>query len=298
MHTASAKFLYGDIVAEKIRNQVKIGVDRFQKAYHRTPHIAVILSFDNLASKIYVSKKVEACREVGIRSTTITTPCDNEEELLRIIHDLNNDNDIDAILVQFPLHPSIDLHKITDAIDPTKDVDGFSPVNLGKLVQGRLHGLVPCTPKGIVKLLDYYDIPVSGQHVAIIGRSMVVGKPLSLLLSSTDPIGNATVTILHSQSKNIPDITKKADIVVVAAGKPGLLTENMVKEGAVVIDVGINRIHTPEGKSKLVGDVDFISVAQKASAITPVPKGIGPMTVACLLENALLAATLRATKSE
>ncbi len=291
------QILYGDIVAENIRKKVAADVVQFEKKYQRTPHLAVVLSFDNVASQIYVSKKIQACREVGIRSTAITTPHSTKEKLIETIHGLNNNPDIDAILIQFPLHPNIDTHTITDVLDPNKDVDGFSSANLGKLVQGRTDGILPCTPKGIIELLRFYNISVEGQHIAIIGRSMIVGRPLSLLLSNNAPvIGNATVSLLHSRTPNISTITQKADIVISATGTPNLVTGDMIKENAIIIDVGINRIQLPNGKTRIIGDVDFESVSKKASAITPVPKGIGPMTVACLLENTLLTATLCAEK--
>ena len=258
------QILYGDIVAESIRKRVAANVVEFEKKYKRTPHLAVVLSFDNIASQIYVAKKIQACHEVGIRSTAITTPHTNKEKLIETIQSLNNDPDIDAILIQFPLHPNIDAHSITDALDPNKDVDGFSSSNLGKLVQGRIDGLLPCTPRGIVELLRFYNISVEGQHVAIIGRSMIVGRPLSLLLSNNTPMrGNATVSLLHSRTPNISNITKEADIVISATGIPNLLTGDMIKEGSIIIDVGINRIQLPNGKIRLVGDVDFESVSKK-----------------------------------
>ncbi len=290
MKNIETQILYGTPVAEEIRKRAQLKAANFQARYGRKPHLAVILSYPNDASQIYVRKKIEACKEAGIQSTIFDTPCYSETELLRQIDALNRDKNIDAFLIQFPLHPSIDQKNITNAVNPTKDVDGFSPYNLGKLVQGDVDGLIPCTPKGVIELLKYYSIPIAGQSIAIIGRSTIVGKPLSLLLSSQSSMGNATVTLLHSQSKNLQETIGQSDIVVAAVGKANLLTGDMIQAGAVIIDVGINRICSVDGKYRLVGDVHFDSMLGKASAITPVPRGIGPMTVACLLENALLCA--------
>lgn len=295
----SPVILRGDIVAAEIQASVQSDVSTFLKLYGRAPHLAVILSNDDPASLIYVNKKAESCNLVGIRSTIIRNMCTSTEEIIRIIDKLNNDDEVDAILVQFPLHPHIDIYQVTRSIDPQKDVDGFNPYNLGKIVQGYTQGLIPCTPKGIVRLLQYYKIPIKSQHVVIVGRSMVVGRPLSLLLSSSSTYGNATVTTVHRQTRNLEDICKSADIIVVAAGSPGIIRGHMVREGATIIDVGINRIAVPSSDqhnkraTKLVGDVDFNEVLPKVSAITPVPKGVGPMTVACLLENTLSCAIQR-----
>lgn len=295
MKQTAPRILYGDIVAETIRQQVAIDVTKFTETHSRSPHIAVVLSHETEPSKIYVARKIEACQAVGIRSTAISQPCTQKQELISIISRLNNDPDIDAILVQLPLFPGIDPLAITDIIDPKKDVDCFSAYNLGKLVQGRTDGLIPCTPKGIVKLLQYYSIPIQGQNIAIVGRSTIVGKPLSLLLSSNSSWGNATTSLLHSHTQNMASITKKADIIIVAAGVPGLISGDMISSGAIVVDVGINRVMNTNGSSKLCGDVEMSSVLNKVSAITPVPRGVGPMTVASLLENTLLCAEKRTT---
>ncbi len=295
----SSLILRGDTVAQEIQASVRSDVVTFIEQYGRAPHLTVLLAFDHPASNIYVKRKAESCEQVGIRSTIIRTPCTTTKEVIDIIERLNRDDSVDAILVQFPLHPNIDSFEVTKAIDPAKDVDGFSPFNLGKLVQGDTQGLIPCTPKGIVKLLEYYSIPIKSQHVVIIGRSMVVGRPLGLLLSSSSSFGNATVTMAHRQTRNLGEITKSADILIAAAGSPGLITGTMVKEGATVIDVGINRVVIPSTeeqeapKTKLVGDIAFDEVLPKVRAITPVPKGVGPMTVACLLENTILCAKRR-----
>ncbi len=242
-----------------------------------SPTLAVILVGNNPASEIYVRNKEKSCEKAGIVSKLFKYDEDiQEKELLEKICQLNNDDTIDAILVQLPLPDHIDENKITKAILPEKDVDGFTPVNIGLLASGLKPYAYPCTPKGIMTILKEYNINPDGKHAVVVGRSNIVGKPLSIMLLNA----NATVTTCHSHTKNLKDITKTADILVAAVGKPKFITAEMVKEGAVVIDVGISRID-----GKLCGDVDFENVSGKTSFITPVPKGVGPMTIASLMEN-------------
>ena len=243
--------------------------------------LAVILVGNNPASKIYVSNKTKECREVGIETKDFYLPSDtSENELLNLIKELNNDNEVDAILVQLPLPKHMDEFKVLSTISPSKDVDGFHPENIGKLAVGKPF-IEPCTPKGIIRLLDYYEIGIEGKRAVVIGRSNIVGKPISLMLLHR----NATVTICHSKTQNIENITKEADILIVAVGKPNFVKRNMIKENAVIIDVGINRLEI-NNEYKVVGDVDFEDVKGICSYITPVPGGVGPMTRAMLLENA------------
>lgn len=274
----AAKILNGKYVAEKIRHDLSIKVKNIKDKTGRVPGLAVVLVGDDPASKTYVSMKEKACKKVGIYSEVYKLKADAQEhELLKLIHQLNSDEKIDGILVQLPLPGHIDEKKIIDAIKPEKDVDGFHPVNIGKLLINE-KGFIPCTPYGIIKLLDYYGIKIEGKNAVVVGRSNIVGKPLALLLLHR----NATVTICHSRTKDLPDITKKADILVAAVGKARIIKSDMVKEGAVVIDVGINRI-----EGKLTGDVDYEKVKEKASWITPVPGGVGPMTITMLLNNTI-----------
>lgn len=274
----AAKILNGKYVAEKIRHDLGIKVKNIKDKTGRVPGLAVVLVGDDPASKTYVSMKEKACKQVGIYSEVYKLKADvQEHELLKLIHQLNSDEKIDGILVQLPLPGHIDEKKIIDTIKPEKDVDGFHPVNIGKLLINK-KGFIPCTPYGIIKLMDYYGIEIEGKNAVVVGRSNIVGKPLAVLLLHR----NATVTICHSRTKNLPDITKKADILVAAVGKARIITSDMVKEGAVVIDVGINRID-----GKLIGDVDYEKVKEKASWITPVPGGVGPMTITMLLNNTI-----------
>ena len=259
----------------------------------KTPHLAAILVGSDGASMTYVNSKVKSCEKVGFNSTLIDLPEDTtEEQLLHEIEDLNNDKDIDGFIVQLPLPKQIDEQKVLMAVDPNKDVDGFHPVNVGKMALD-LPTFLPATPYGILELLKRYHIETSGKNVVVIGRSHIVGRPMSILLSQKRDIGNATVTITHSRTKNLQEITKEADIIVAALGKPEFLTGDMVKEGVTVIDVGITRVKDDTRKRgyRLAGDVDFESVSKKAAFITPVPGGVGPMTIAMLLKNTLLACT-------
>lgn len=270
----------GSQLAKEIKGNVKLQVEEVAKQYGRAPHLVVILVGEDPASQSYVKGKGKDAEEVGFKSTTIRKPESiSEEELLSLIHELNNDEDVDGILVQLPLPKHIEEDKVIETIDKSKDVDGFHPANVAALWQKR-PCIYPCTPKGIIKLLDKAGIEIEGKKVVVIGRSNIVGLPVSKMLLDR----NATVTIAHSRTKNLPQVTSEADILVVAIGKPKFVTSDMVKPGAAVIDVGVNR--DPE-TGKLCGDVDFDAVEPIASVITPVPGGVGPMTRACLMENTL-----------
>ena len=262
---------------------------------NKQPHLAAILVGDDPASQTYVNNKVKACQNVGFKSTLIQMEAYvSEQKLLAKIEELNNDDDIDGYIVQLPLPRHINEQKIIEAVKPSKDVDGFHPVNVGRLVLN-LPTYVSATPYGIVHLLERYNIQTEGKHCVVIGRSHIVGSPMSILMAKNTNLANCTVTLCHSRTQNLKEHTLQADIVIAAIGKPNFVTADMVKEGAVVIDVGINRIddtNSPKG-FKLVGDVKFDEVSKKASYITPVPGGVGPMTIASLLQN-----TLKAAKKE
>jgi len=266
-------------LAQKVEEKVSKGLKR--------PHLAAILVGDDGPSQTYVNAKVKACDRIGFKSTFINLDSNiSEEKLLNKIHDLNTDNDVDGFIVQLPLPDHIDESKVTLAIDPKKDVDGFHPMNVGNMTLG-LPAFLPATPNGVIELLKRYDIETEGKNCVVIGRSSIVGTPVSILLSRKSKTGNATVTLAHSRTKDLTEICKAADIIVVAIGRPLFLTEDMVKEGAVIIDVGIHRINDESKKNgfRLIGDVDFENVAPKTSYITPVPGGVGPMTIASLLLN-------------
>ncbi len=280
--------LDGKALSMKIRQEIQASL----QAYSSSPHLVVLLTHPHLASSIYVRNKLTACKEVGIRSTIIEQTCTSTEQILRLLEPWNASDDVDGILVQFPLHPNADQRRVMEAISPSKDVDGVHPINLGKLVSGDTSGFIPCTPLGIQTMLSHYGISPKGRHVVIVGRSVTVGKPLALLFSLTGPTADATVTIANRSTRDLAALCKTADILVAAAGSPGLITPEMIKEGAVVIDVGINRIQTDE-KIHLVGDVDFAKVSTRCSAITPVPGGVGPMTIASLLLNTIKSFTAR-----
>ena len=270
----------GKKVSAEIRNRLANEIQELKKKTGKTPGLATVLVGDDPASAVYVRNKNKICGELGFQSFEQKLSADtSEEKLLQLVGELNSNKDIHGILVQLPLPDQIDSEKILQAIDPKKDVDGFHPINVGKLVVGNAL-LTPCTPTGIIALLDHYGIEISGKHAVIIGRSNIVGKPVSMLLLQRD----ATITICHSRTQNLEEVTRSADILVAAVGRANFVTEEMVSEGAVVIDVGINRVD-----GKLTGDVDFESVSKKASYITPVPGGVGPMTIALLMENTLKA---------
>ena len=268
----------GKKVSGEIRNRLADEIQELKKKTGKTPGLATVLVGDDPASAVYVRNKNKICGELGFQSFEQKLSADtSEEKLLQLVGELNSNKDVHGILVQLPLPDQIDSEKILQAIDPKKDVDGFHPVNVGKLVVGNAL-LTPCTPTGIIALLDRYDIEISGKHAVIIGRSNIVGKPVSMLLLHR----NATITICHSRTQNLEEVTRSADILVAAVGRANFVTDEMVSEGTVVIDVGINRVD-----GKLTGDVDFEPVSKKASHITPVPGGVGPMTIALLMENTL-----------
>lgn len=288
----SATIIDGKQIAQDVRLEVKNKVSEL-KSKGITPCLAVILVGENPASVSYVTGKQKALAEVGMLDRSMHLPeSTTQEELLKIISELNNDSSVHGILVQLPLPKHIDEEKVLLAIDPQKDVDGFHPVNVGNLVIGK-KAFLPCTPHGIIVLLQKMKIETNGKNAVVIGRSNIVGKPVSILLSRKKI--NCTVTMCHTGTKNIADFTKNADIVIVASGHPNTLTAEMIKPGAVVIDVGVNRIPDSSKKSgfRLVGDTDFESVKEKASFITPVPGGVGPMTIAMLMQNTLESAENR-----
>ncbi len=281
------QILDGKKAAQAIKDELKIDVAALAVAGKKIPHLAAILVGSNGASETYVAAKVKACEEVGFKSTLIRLEADiSEMKLLDAIHDLNTNPDIDGILVQLPLPKHISDEKVINAIDADKDVDGFHPENVGKMLQG-LPTFVPATPHGIMLLLEHYKIETKGKYAVVVGRSNIVGRPMSVLLSSNTNPGNCTVTICHSHTSNIKEFCLQADIIVAALGKPEFITADMVKEGAVIIDVGITRTEDTTKKSgfKLKGDVAFDEVAPKCAWITPVPGGVGPMTIAALMKN-------------
>ena len=290
----TAKILDGQALAKEIRAEVATGVSEMRQRHGVTPGLAAVLVGVDPASAIYVRNKRRACDEVGMFSDTFELPADStNEQVLKCVQDLNNDPRFHGILVQLPLPPQIDERLIIDSLDPNKDVDALHPVNVGKLVQGR-PDFVPGTPAGIQQLLFRNGHDPAGANVVICGRSDIVGKPMALLLMQRAEGANATVTVCHTRTKDLAEITRRADILVVAMGHPKAITADMVKEGAVVIDVGINRVEDASRKRgyRLEGDVDFEAVSEKAAAITPVPGGVGPMTIAMLLVNTLTAARI------
>jgi methylenetetrahydrofolate dehydrogenase (NADP+) / methenyltetrahydrofolate cyclohydrolase len=281
------QILDGRKTAQAIRDGLKIEVAQLYSNGKEVPHLAAILVGENGASETYVNAKVKACEEVGFKSTLIRFESTvSSFKLLETIYDLNRDPEVDGILVQLPLPDHISPEEVINAIDPNKDVDGFHPNTVGKLVLGQ-DSFVPATPYGIMLLLEYYKIETKGKHAVVIGRSNIVGRPMSILLSGSGQYGNATVTICHSHTTNLKEICLTADIIVAALGKPQFVKADMVKEGAVVIDVGITRVADTTKKSgyRILGDVDFENVSPKTSFITPVPGGVGPMTIAALLKN-------------
>lgn len=290
----AAKIIDGKQIAEGMRAELKAEVaDLAKKGI--VPGLGVILVGDDPASKSYVAAKQKACSEIGIFSDDNHLPENtSQKELLSLIKRLNKDPKIDGILTQLPLPKHIDEAEVLLAIDPARDIDGFNPINVGKMVLGQKTYL-PCTPHGVVRLLIKSGVKIEGAHVVIVGRSNIVGKPLANILLQKSPLGNATVTICHTRTKNLAEHTRRADIVVAAVGRPDSITADMIKDGAVVIDVGINRIEDASKKSgcRLVGDVDFENVKEKASLITPVPGGVGPMTITMLLYNVVDAAKNR-----
>lgn len=295
VYFCAMKILDGKIVSQSVKEKIKEKTNLFKSTGNKAPHLAAILVGNNGASETYVASKVKNCEEVGFKSTLIRFD-DNIEEavLVDAIEKLNKDEDIDGILVQLPLPKQINEEKIINLIHPGKDVDGFHPVSIGKMVQG-LPTFIPATPYGILLMLEHYKIETAGKHAVVIGRSNIVGRPISILLSRNTYPGNCTVTVCHSRTKDLKEICLQADIIVAALGIPEFLKADMVKENAVVIDVGITRVPDASKKSgfAIKGDVDFAGVSPKCSYITPVPGGVGLMTIAALLMNTFTAAELK-----
>lgn len=296
--TMTARILDGKLIANTIRKEIAGRVAEFKARFSTTPKLVAVLVGDDPASQVYVRNKEIACQKAGIESQIVRlSGATTTTELIELLENLNSDSSVHGILVQLPLPDQINARLVLDRIEPSKDVDAFSPENVGLMSQGRPRFL-PCTPHGVLQLLDRCNIPIRGKEVVVVGRSDIVGKPLvTMCLQKDGPAGtsnaNATVTCCHSQTPNLGDITSRADVLLVAIGKPNWIHAQMVKPGAVVIDVGINRLG-----DRLVGDVDFESVSQVASAITPVPGGVGPLTIAMLLENTLKAATLEHSQEQ
>ena len=288
------KLIDGKKIALKIKDEIKDQVYKMIELGEKPPHLAAVIVGNDGASLTYVGSKVKSCKQVGFNSTLITLP-DNisENELLYEVDKLNKNNDIDGFIVQLPLPRHIDENKVTLSINPNKDVDGFHPSNFGKMALG-MKSFIPATPFGIIELLDRYQINTSGKHTVVIGRSSIVGRPISILMNSKGKSGDSTVTVVHSRTKNIKDYIKSADILISALGVPDFVKKEMVKDGVVVIDVGITRVIDENSEKGYVikGDVDFESVKDKASYITPVPGGVGPMTIAMLLKNTLLSRSI------
>ena len=283
--------LDGKTTSKEVKDEIAQTVKKLKTEGKKTPHLAAILVGSDGASMTYVNSKVKACELVGFKSTLLKFEATiSEETLLKEIDNLNTNEDIDGFIVQLPLPKHIDEQKVIMAVHPDKDVDGFHPINVGKMTLD-LPSFISATPYGILELLDRYNVEVSGKHVVVIGRSHIVGRPMSILLSQKRKVGNATVTVAHSRTKNLKELTLDADIIVAALGMPEFLTGDMVKEGVVIIDVGITRVEdkTRSRGYRLAGDVHFESVSKKSSYITPVPGGVGPMTIAMLLKNTLLA---------
>ena len=283
--------LDGKKTSNEIKEEIKITVNSMKASGERPPHLAAILVGNDGASLTYVGSKVRSCEYVGFDSTLIRLESNiSEEELLRHISDLNQDDNLDGYIVQLPLPNHINEEKILLAIDPKKDVDGFHPANFGRMAL-ELNAFIPATPFGILQLLERYKVPTSGKHCVVVGRSHIVGRPISILMSQKGPAGNATVTVAHSRTENLDTLTRSADIVIMALGIPEYLTADKVKEGVVIIDVGITRVPDKKHPKGYVikGDVAFEEVSKKAKFITPVPGGVGPMTIAMLLQNTLLA---------
>ena len=284
------KILDGKKISEDIKQEIANEVKDLIVKGHKKPHLAAILVGNNGASMTYVNAKIKACQIVGFDSTLIRLDEDvSEDKLLTEIYKINNNSQIDGLIVQLPLPKHIDEVKVTQAIDSTKDVDGFHPFNIGNMVLNQ-PTFLPATPAGILELLSRYKIETSGKNCVIIGRSHIVGSPMSILMARNSKIGNCTVTLTHSKTKNLIELTKKADILIVALGKSEFVTSDMIKEGVCIIDVGITRVPSNKTKSgwKLLGDVNFNAVKDKCSYITPVPGGVGPMTIAMLLKNTLI----------
>ena len=287
--------LDGKALAATIKEELKQEVDQIRLAGGKIPHLAAVLIGENPASQVYVRNKVRSCEQVGFRSSLIRRGADvTQSEVLAIVEELNNDPDVDGFIVQLPLPKHIDEDTVNLAIDPRKDVDGFTPVNIGRMTLG-LPAFLPATPNGILTILERHGIETSGKEVVVLGRSNIVGKPMSILLGQKAKVGNATVTMCHSRTADLNFHTRRADILIAAIGIPEMVTADMVKEGAVIIDVGINRVEDASKKRgyRLCGDVNYADLEPKVSAMTPVPGGVGPMTVVSLLMNTLSASKTR-----
>lgn len=289
------QLLDGKKTAEDIKQEIFNEVQLMKQKGEKVPHLAAIIVGNDGASMTYVESKVKACERVGFESTMVRLPSTTSEtELLKKIHQLNEDDNIDGFIIQLPLPIQIDTQKVLMAVDPSKDVDGFHPENFGKMALD-MSTFIPATPFGILELLERYAVETKGKHTVVIGRSHIVGRPMSILMGRKGFPGNSTVTLTHSYTKNIAQITTQADIIITALGIPNYLKAEMVKDGAVIIDVGITRVANNSEKGyAITGDVDFVNVSKKASFITPVPGGVGPMTIAMLLKNTLLAREQRA----
>ncbi len=282
--------LDGRKTSNEIKVEIAVAVKKIVAGGSRAPHLAAVIVGEDGASLTYVGSKVRACKKVGFDSTLVNLPdTTTEDELLNKVHELNNNNAIDGYIVQLPLPSHIDSQKILMAVDPEKDVDGFHPTNFGKMALN-LPTFISATPYGVMELLERYNVDTEGKHTLVIGRSDIVGRPVSILMSRKSNPGNSTVTLVHSRTKNIKELTRQADIIISALGSPNFVKADMVKEGVVVVDVGITRVKDDSEKGyKIVGDVDYENVSKKASHITPVPGGVGPMTIAMLLKNTLQA---------
>ena len=281
----------GKKISEDILNEISLEVEQRTNKGYKTPHLAAILVGDDGPSQTYVNSKINACKEVGFKSSLFKYDNNiSEKKLLEEIGKINNDDDIDGFIVQLPLPNSINQENILNCVNPNKDVDGFHPLNYGKMTLG-IDSFIPATPQGILELIKRYKIDLNGKKCLVIGRSQIVGRPISILLSQSKEFCNATVTLAHSRTLNLNELTLDADVIISAIGRPEFLTENMVKEGSIIIDVGISRVKDDNSNKgyKIVGDVDFKNVSKKTSFITPVPGGVGPMTIAMLLKNTLVA---------
>ena len=288
------KIIDGKMISNLIKEEIKQEVEKIIKKGERPPHLAAILVGNDGASLTYVGSKVRSCKQVGFDSTLLKLPAEiSQKDLLNKIHELNNDDKIDGFIVQLPLPNHIDEEKVLMTVNPNKDVDGFHPSNFGKMALN-MESFIPATPYGIIELLKRYEINTSGKNTVVIGRSNIVGRPISILLSRKGNPGDSTVTLVHSRTKNLESFTKNADIIVSALGVPDFLKSEMVKKGVIIIDVGITRVKDDSNSKGYVikGDVDFESVKEKASFITPVPGGVGPMTIAMLLKNTLFSKNL------
>ncbi|MDR7371952.1 tetrahydrofolate dehydrogenase/cyclohydrolase catalytic domain-containing protein [Flavobacterium aquidurense] len=292
------QLLDGKKTAEDIKNEIAAEVQSIKAAGGKVPHLAAVIVGNNGASLTYVGSKVKSCQQIGFDSTLVALPEDiTEADLLAKIKELNEDDNLDGYIVQLPLPKHIDEQKILLAIDPDKDVDGFHPTNFGRMAL-EMESFIPATPFGIMELLERYNVETAGKHTVVIGRSHIVGRPMSILMSRKGNPGDSTVTLTHSRTKNLAEFTKNADIIITALGVPEFLKGDMVKDGVVIIDVGITRVEDASNAKGYVikGDVDFDEVSKKASFITPVPGGVGPMTIAMLLKNTLLARKMRSVR--